>query len=357
MNSFTLLYLFYSAKLGSQASIYFIWLVDSSSGTIAFIAAAVAIFAIFPFFHVIVHIFSAKPLSSPTFIAYLCFRWVSISPMKISLLIYALSFLFAILWYEPTQDREQRVLPFAVVTTFDLLALLIFLFQRQIGRWHDILTSDIEQGHVRAGGLDGESATLVSQGNEQVEHRDVSARPETPRSEIRRRQVMQELGYDINAINRSGRDVGSSITRPNPRSVDGRSGGGRLSSRIGADEASGRFTGADVAMQRPESVGWTTRTLQPLREPQEMDDGPADLERDPPERPGEFFISLGMDAGASRFGDIHSPRPVRTPDTIIPINIHPAYRPTFNTSRSESHDGFRTPKEAPGMTSYELNQI
>jgi hypothetical protein len=75
MHSFTLLYLFYSAKLGSQTSIYFIWLVDSSSRTIAFIAAAVAVFAIFPFFHVIVHVFTAKPLSNSTFIAYLCFRW------------------------------------------------------------------------------------------------------------------------------------------------------------------------------------------------------------------------------------------------------------------------------------------
>jgi hypothetical protein len=74
MNSFTLLYFFYSAKLSSQASIYFIWLVDSSSRTIAFIAAAVAVFAVFPFFHVIVYIFSAKPLSNAIFIAYLCFR-------------------------------------------------------------------------------------------------------------------------------------------------------------------------------------------------------------------------------------------------------------------------------------------
>jgi hypothetical protein len=74
MDSFTILYLFYSAKLGSQASIYFIWLVDSSSRTIAFVAAAVAILAIFPFFHVIVHVFSRRPLSSPAFIAYLCFR-------------------------------------------------------------------------------------------------------------------------------------------------------------------------------------------------------------------------------------------------------------------------------------------
>jgi len=74
MESFTLLYLFYSAKLGCQASIYFIWLVDSSSRTIAFIAAAVAIFGISPFFHVIVHVFASKPLSGPAFIAYLCWR-------------------------------------------------------------------------------------------------------------------------------------------------------------------------------------------------------------------------------------------------------------------------------------------
>ena len=74
MNSFTLLYSLYSAKLSSQASIYFIWLVNPSSRTIAFIAAAVAVLAVFPFFHVLVHVFSAKPLSNPTFIAYLCFR-------------------------------------------------------------------------------------------------------------------------------------------------------------------------------------------------------------------------------------------------------------------------------------------
>jgi hypothetical protein len=74
MNPFTLLYLLYNAKLSGQASIYFIWLVDSSSRTIAFIAATVAVLAVFPFFHVIVHISSAKPLSYPIFIAYLSFK-------------------------------------------------------------------------------------------------------------------------------------------------------------------------------------------------------------------------------------------------------------------------------------------
>lgn len=77
MDSFTLLYLFYSAKLGCQASIYFVWLVDSTSRTIAFIAAAVALLAIFPLFHVIIHVFRRKPLSRSAFIAYLCSRWDS----------------------------------------------------------------------------------------------------------------------------------------------------------------------------------------------------------------------------------------------------------------------------------------
>lgn len=47
MNPFSLLYILYCAKLCSQASIYFIWLVDSSSGTIASIAAVVAVLQCF----------------------------------------------------------------------------------------------------------------------------------------------------------------------------------------------------------------------------------------------------------------------------------------------------------------------
>jgi hypothetical protein len=76
MTSFALLYFLYGAKLCSQASIYFIWLVDSSSRAITFIAATVAILAVFPFFHVIVYVFLAKPLSSQSLVAYLCFRFV-----------------------------------------------------------------------------------------------------------------------------------------------------------------------------------------------------------------------------------------------------------------------------------------
>lgn len=74
MNPFALLYILYGAKVCSQASIYFIWLVDSSSMTIAFIAAAVAVLAVFPLSHIIVHVFSAGPLSNPVFTVYLCVR-------------------------------------------------------------------------------------------------------------------------------------------------------------------------------------------------------------------------------------------------------------------------------------------
>jgi hypothetical protein len=74
MCSPAILYLLYSAKLGSQASVYFIWLVDASSRSIAFVAAAVVILAIIPFIHIIVHVFSRGPLSNPAFTAYLCFR-------------------------------------------------------------------------------------------------------------------------------------------------------------------------------------------------------------------------------------------------------------------------------------------
>jgi hypothetical protein len=237
-----------------------------------------------------------------------------------SLLIRPLSFLLAILWYEPTRDGEQRVLPFALVTTFDLLTLFIFLFQRQIGHWHDILTSDIEQGHLRAGSIDGASVTL--------EHRDFGARPDTPQSEIS--QIQEELVYDIDAINRSGREVGSSTgidtIRLNPRSVVGGFGQRMYSS----------------------NVGWNTGMVQSVSEGQEMEEVRADLGLGQQERRGGFFIDVGMDIDSdSGFETIHPSCPVGTPATIY-SNIHPAYRPTFeNTSRPASRDSFQTPKQSP----------
>jgi hypothetical protein len=97
-----------------------------------------------------------------------------------SLLIHPLSFPLVTFSYKPTQDGEQRVLPFAVVTAVDLLSLLIFLLQRQIGRWHDILTLDIEQGHFGVEEEDA-AATQVGGPDEQREQRDFDARPQAGR--------------------------------------------------------------------------------------------------------------------------------------------------------------------------------
>lgn len=368
MNSFTLLYLFYSAKLCSQASIYFIWLEDSTSGKIAFIAAAVAVLAIFPFFHVLVHVFSAKPLSNSTFIAYLCFRWRSLSSIINSLLIHPLSFLLAILWYEPTRDGAQCVLPFALVTTADLLALLIFLFNRQISHWHDVLTWDTEQGQD----IDDASVTFVGRGNEHVERRDLGARPETPQSELRRLQALQESGYDIDAINRLQRGTGSSngidTIGLNPRSVVGRSsgpaaGGRGFDPRLDCDEPNGRFAGAEAAMQRSSNIGWGHRMVRPISEGEMMEEGRASLELGQQVRRSGIFINLGLvvdNDADSGFETIHPCPPVGTPVTIYG-NIHPALRSTFDgTSQPVSPDGFQTPRQAPsptGMSMLEPNQF
>ncbi|KAH8674855.1 hypothetical protein BGZ60DRAFT_404944 [Tricladium varicosporioides] len=309
MHSFTLLYVLYSAKLSSQASIYFIWLVDSSSRTIAFIAAAAAVLAVFPFFHVIVHVFSAKPLSNPTFIAYLCF-----------------SFLLAILWFKPTQDGEQRVLPFAVVTAFDLLALFIFLFQRQIGHWHDILTSDIEQGHLRGENRNDASVALIGQDNEQVH-------PGDP-DEMHRLQIMHELGYDVNAINRSGRAVGDSTVFDSRSKQPGIqvSGDGGCGTKL--DRRSGGSADPEVPIQRSRSVGWNAGVVPPTCASQEMEE--ADLGLRPQQRRSGLLIDLNGGAG---FKTPHSPQTPttiissNTYSTIIPTNTHPANRSTLDNTR------------------------
>ena len=249
-----------------------------------------------------------------------------------SLLIHPLSFLLAILWYEPTRDGEQRVLSFALVTTVDLLALFIFLLQRQISHWHDILTSDIEQGHLRGRSIDEPLATLVSRGNEQVEHHNFGGRPDTPESEIH--QI-------INAERDVSSSAGINTIRWNPRSVVGPFGGpaagGRVfDQRLDSGETGGRFT--EVAMQGPPNVGWGTGMVQ--------EEDQADLE--PVRR--KFIIDVGMDNSYSEDETPCPACPVGTPNTIY-SHIHPALRPIIdNTSQPVSPDGFQTPKEAPSLT-------
>ena len=245
--------------------------------------------------------------------------------------------MLAILWYKPTQDGEQRVLPFAVVTAFDLLDLFIFLFQRKIGHWHDVLTSDVEQGHLKVETPDDASVALVGQDNEQVHHGNLSARPEPSQNEIHRLRIMQELGYDINAVNRSGRAVADSVDF-DPRSAGEQSGiqvsGGRgFGQTLDGREAGGRSASAKVATNRPKSVEWDSGMLQTMceREVEEVEEAESNLR--PQQRQSGLFINLGMGAG-SRFENPPSPH---TPATAIFNDIHPAYRPILdNASRPPS---------------------
>lgn len=222
-----------------------------------------------------------------------------------------------------------------MVTAFDLLDLFIFLFQRQIGHWHGILTSDIEQGHLRAEIPDDASVALVGRGNEHVHHGNLGARPEPSQNEIRRLRIMQELGYDVNAINRSGRAVDDSICFESHSAGQGSSiqaPGRGFDQRLDGGEAGERFAGDEVATQRPESVGWNAGMVKPVCESQEMEE--VDLELHRHQRQSGFFIDLG----ASAVSGFENPQP-QTLTTIISsnFNIHPAYRSTSdNVSRPQS---------------------
>lgn len=103
---------------------------------------------------------------------------------------------------------------------------------------------------------------------------------------------MQELGYDINAINGSQRNVDSSTSietlKLNPQSVVGRFGGP-------AAGGSGRSAGAEVAMRGPSNVEWGTGMVQSVSEGQEMEEGRADLELGQQNRQSGFFIDLGVE--------------------------------------------------------------
>lgn len=239
----------------------------------------------------------------------------------IHLLTTTLSCLLAILWFEPTRAGEQRVLPFALVTVFDLLALLIFLFQRQIGRWHVNLTSDIEQAH-------GGPGITTGKDKGQVRPRDAGAEPETPQTEARLR-VMDELGYDLRAVNRCGTGAGTLLTQPNRRNgvrLGGEGSGGSDPMAVG-DQSGGRFTSAATAVQSPRSAGWSFTALHPV---QEMGDDSEILELDQPPRWSGVILSLGMDAGASSFEHARSPVSAVSPTTIM-SDIHPAFRPAPNS--------------------------
>lgn len=239
--------------------------------------------------------------------------------------------MFAIFQCESTKGGEQRVLQFAVVISFDSVSLLIFLLQRQIRRLHNILTLDIEQGHIGAEGIGDISATAVDRGHGQHEQRDSSARPEM-------RQVMPEYGYDGNQVGRlSIRSIGAETPRldrvagqPGGLATDG----GR--SGLGADggEPSRRF--AEI----PRYNGWGGRMAHSMPAGQEQ--GRVDQQPGRPDRRSAYSIPVGIDPG---FGGIQSP--CISPATIIDNSQHPALRSAHDTSQPMPRDGFHTPPEVP----------
>jgi hypothetical protein len=180
---------------------------------------------------------------------------------------------------------------------------------------------------------DDASVALVGRDNEQVHHSDLSARPDPSQNEMHQLRIMQELGYNINAINRSGRAVGDSVDF-DLRGA-GEQSGVQVSGFRGFDqtldgrEAGGRSASAKVVTQRPESVGWDAGMVQPVR--QEMEE--VDLNVHPQRRQSGCFIDLGIGAGP---GFENPPSPL-TPTAVTFNNTHPAYRPTLdNASRPPS---------------------
>jgi hypothetical protein len=127
---------------------------------------------------------------------------------------------------------------------------------------------------------------------------------------------MQGLGYNIGALNRCGRNFGSlrlqTPGRPGPAA---------------SGELSGNETSADVALQSPRS-GLSGGAS--VREIQEMGGEPQSPELARPRRGGQIWsdvVSMGMDAGASGFEQMHSPVSLISPTTILSGEmIHPAFR-------------------------------
>jgi len=184
----------------------------------------------------------------------------------------------------------------------------------------------------------------VDRDHEQVHHGDLSARPEPSQNEMHRLRIMQEMGYDINAINRSGRAVGDSVDF-DPRSAGEQSGiqvsGGRgFGQTLDGREAGGRSASAKVATNRP--VEWDSGMLQTWceREVEEVEE--ADPNSRPQQRQSGSFLDLGMGAG-SRF---ENPPLPQTPATAIFNDTHPAYRPTLDNA-----------SPPPSVRIFEGNQI
>jgi len=148
---------------------------------------------------------------------------------------------------------------------------LPMLFQRQIDHWHSIFILRTEQGRIN-GGIDDATVRLVD-GNEPPSF---CGRPDTPRAEANRLQVMRDAGYDIDSINRRGWDIERSIgSGPQSHEGDGSVDGLRQNVEPVHNNFPGRATGV---LDRA-GVEWATGTRHHVSGVADTREGRRDLDR------------------------------------------------------------------------------
>lgn len=180
---------------------------------------------------------------------------------------------------------------------------------------------------------------------EQPQRSYVSEIPEPSQSE-RRCQTLDELGYNISALNRAGRpatsiasDPWSGVIRPSSYAF------GR--GETGPSVTHSGYVGRLPTIQRSRSAGLNIGMVQPV------DDGQrAENEQEGNRRDGSA-IYRGVHPGGGP-GD-ETLRCSRTPVTVIPSSIHPAFRPTLDsTSLPGSLNGSGTPRQGQSHSGYRM---
>lgn len=212
-----------------------------------------------------------------------------------------ISLVLAILWYKPTQDGQHRSLSFALVTSFDLFDALLFLFQRQIIRCRSVLSPDIEQENI---GLDhNDGALLASMGE-----RDKQAKVGTARSpsELRRLQILKDIGYTYSAFNPAG--MSTTTIETDPQSVTG-----HFTMQSIRSGSKNQVPGVCNGMRRP---GSPTRSFANVQLEYDSLEGRSE------EGGGGFVISESLSAGSETRDS-----PPQTPITAINTNLHQPLRP------------------------------
>lgn len=172
-----------------------------------------------------------------------------------------------------------------MVTVFDALGFLTFL-------WRYIFAPDVEQGLPTVENNDQTSMRLPSLGSQHIRNGHFGPAPTISPTESRRLQILDDLGYDINAIVRPGRPVSNMDWDARQATV------GSIRS------------GSSGMIQR-------TRGVRPM----------SDLQN--PHR-SEFFIDAGVDIGRPA-----KPQSPQTPDTVI---FNPYNGFVESTSVLENHD-------------------